>query len=68
MQSCCDPATSLQKHFQNQHHNLTRISHKFSTALWNTLLRLKATAGHAGTGADFVGFAQGGGRIVWWQV
>ncbi len=37
--------------------NLTRMSHKFSTALRNTLLRLKATAGQAGTDADFVGFA-----------
>ena len=33
------------------------MSHKFSTALRNILLRLKATAGHAGADADFVGFA-----------
>ena len=33
------------------------MSHKFSTALRNILLRLKATAGHAGTDADFVGIA-----------
>ncbi|MBC9867302.1 MAG: DUF1501 domain-containing protein [Opitutae bacterium] len=36
------------------------MSHKFSTALRNILLRLKATAGHAGADADFVGFGRTG--------